>query len=89
MSSEDDEGLPHKAGQGEEPQEEPVQHHGYVLPILHHLKMMNRSVFPSHNITLEHLIVFIIVSDMLGNKLDTKKSILHLRAELLRHGIRK
>ena len=51
--------------------------------------MMNRSVFPSHNITLEHLIVFIIVSYMLGNELDTLKSIFHLRAETLRHRVGK
>ena len=51
--------------------------------------MMNILVFPSHKITPDHLIVFIIVSDMLGNKLDTQKSILHLRAEKLRHSVRK
>ena len=88
-SSENDKGCAHQAGEGEEPQKEPVQHHGHVLPILHHLEMMNISVFPSHKNSLDHLIVFIIVSDMLGNKLDTQKSILHLRAEKLRHSVRK
>jgi hypothetical protein len=87
-SSEYDEGCAHQAGQGEEPQEEPVQHHGHVLPILHHLKIMNASVFLTHKIPLEYLIVFIIVSDMLGNKLNTQKSMFHFRAELLRHGVR-
>lgn len=33
----DDAGRAHQHGQREDPQEQPVQHHGHVLPVLLHL----------------------------------------------------
>ena len=51
------------AGHGEEPEEESVEHHRDVFPILH------------------DLIVFIIISDVLSNELDSLQRHLHLRAE--------
>ena len=79
-SSEDDPPRPHETGQGEQPEEQPVKHHGHVLPVLHHLQDHHPDW---SGITITHLIVLVIVSDMLGYELHSLQGILHLWAKAL------